>query len=187
MADISYRDEFTTVARRRTDWGAIWGGTFTFAAIWSVFGALGLAIFASAANPASAQPVGGMNVGISIWAIVLTIIAMYVAGRETGHLAGVANRHDGLIHGMMMFGLSVVAMVVLVSIGGSALSGGAGVNGTSHNPYILTVFADLGWAGFVALFLGWLAAMGGASSGVLHKSGRDVRDTRDVREIRPAA
>lgn len=188
MADISYRDEFTTVARRRTDWGAIWGGTFTFMAIWSVFGALGLAIFASTANPASAEPVGGMGIGIAIWSIVLTIIAMYVAGRETGHLAGVANRHDGLIHGIMMFGLSVVALLVLVSVGGSALSGGTGVNGTSHSPYILTVFADLGWAGFVALFLGWLAAMAGASSGVLHKSGRDVRENgRDVREIRPAA
>jgi hypothetical protein len=31
---------------------------------------------------------------------------------------------------------------------------------------LLTVFSDIGWVGFVALFLGWLAAMGGTASGV---------------------
>ncbi|MGH9565397.1 MAG: hypothetical protein ACRD4F_19585 [Candidatus Angelobacter sp.] len=184
MEDIGYRDTRIPVARSRIDWKAIWGGVFVFMAIWSVFGALGLAIFASAASPNAAAPVLGMSIGIAIWSIILTIIAMYVAGRETGRLAGVTSRHDGLVHGLMMFGLSVVAMMVLVSIGGSALSGNTGVNGTAHSPYVLTVFADLGWAGFVALFLGWLSAMFGASSGVTHKAERT--DT-EVREIRPAA
>jgi hypothetical protein len=152
-------------------------------AIWSVFGALGLAIFASAANPGANAPVLNMSVGIAIWSVILTIIAMYVAGRETGRLAGVTNRHDGLVHGLMMFGLSVVSLLVLVSIGGSVLSGNAGVAGSTHSPYILTVFADLGWGGFVALFLGWLAAMWGSSSGVTHKA----ETSSEIREIRPAA
>jgi hypothetical protein len=83
----------------------------------------------------------------------------------------------------MMFGLSVVSLLVLVSIGGSVLSGNAGVAGSTHSPYILTVFADLGWGGFVALFLGWLAAMWGSSSGVTHKA----ETSSEIREIRPAA
>lgn len=148
-------------------------------------GALGLAIFASAANPQAAAPVAGMSVGIGIWMIVLTIIAMYVAGRETGRLAGVNNRHDGLVHGMIMFGLSVVAALILTVLGGNALSGGSGVAGNTHSPYILTAFAGIGWIGFVALFLGWLAAMGGASSGVTQK--REVKPVVNTREIRPAA
>lgn len=183
MAELTYRaTEGVPVGISRISWGAIWGGVFCFIAIWSVFGALGLAIFASAANPQAAAPVMGMSVGISIWSVVLTIIAMYVAGIETGRLARVTTRHDGLVHGLMMFGLSVVALAVLISLGGSALSGGAGVNGSTHSPYILTVIADMGWAGFVALFLGWLAAMFGASQGVTHKAAE-----REVREIRPAA
>ena len=186
MADLAYRNDAVTVLRGRTDWGAIWGGVFTFVAIWSVFGALGLAIFAGAANPRAAAPVEGMSAGIGIWMIVLTIIAMYVAGRETGRLAGVSNRHDGLIHGMIMFGLSVVAAVILTVLGGNTLSGGTGVAGTTHSPYVLTVFADIGWIGFVALFLGWLAAMGGASQGAAHK--REVQQPlNNTREIRPAA
>jgi hypothetical protein len=164
MADVTYRNDIV-LQRGRTDWGAIWAGVFTFVAIWSVFGLLGMAIFASAANPNAQNPITGMNVGMGIWAVVLTIIAMYVAGRETGRLAAVATRHDGLAHGMVMFGLSVVAALVITVIGGLSLGNGTGVAANAHSPYILTVFADLGWIGFFALFLGWLAALGGASSG----------------------
>ena len=38
--DVAYRG--TNVGVRSTDWGAIWAGVFSFMAIWSVFGALGL-------------------------------------------------------------------------------------------------------------------------------------------------
>jgi hypothetical protein len=183
MADLAYGNNLVS-ARGRTDWGAIWAGVFTFIAVWSVFGLLGEAIFASAANAKAANPVTGMSIGMGIWAIVLTIIAMYVAGRETGRLAGVTNRHDGLIHGMVMFGLSVAATIVVAVLAGTSLTGGTGVSGTVHNPYLLSVFADLGWWGFFSLLLGWLAAMGGASQGAALRS--EVAP-RNVRDIRPAA
>ena len=185
MAVVEYQNETLAYARRRTDWGAIWAGVFTFVAIWSVFGLLGMAIFASAANPQAAEPVSGMGVGIGIWAIVLTIIAMYVAGMETGRLAGVTNRHDGMIHGMIMFGLSVVATLVITVMGGNTLSGGTGVQATSHNPYLLNVFAGLGWIGFISLFLGWLAAMFGAAAGASRKIPAPA--SSNLRDIRPAA
>jgi hypothetical protein len=179
MAQLAYRDE-NTVLLRKTDWGAIWAGVFTFVAIWTVFGSLGMAIFASSANPTTARPVLGMSVGIGIWAIILTIIAMYVAGRETAHMATVNNRHDALLHGMIMFGLSVIAAIVVTTIGGSALNSGAqNVNST---PYVFTVVADLGWIGFASLFLGWLAAMWGAASGVMV-----TRTTAEVRDIKSVA
>lgn len=184
MSSVNYGTDIVREVRHGTDWGAIWAGVFTFFAIWSVFGLLGMAIFASAANPSSARPVTGMGIGMGIWAIVLTIIAMYVAGRETGRLAGVNNRHDGLVHGMIMFGLSIVATLIIASVGGSALSGGSGVQGTARSPYLLSMFSGLGWAGFIALFLGWLSAMAGAQTG----AGQKKLDTaRNVREIRPAA
>ncbi len=182
MSDLAYR--YDRGPRSRVDWGAIWSGVFTFLAIWSVFGALGLAIFASNASPNAAHPVTGQSVGMAIWAVVLTIIAMYVAGRETGRLAAVSNRHDGLIHGMIMFGLSFAGVVVLLAVAGSTLSAastGSGVNATAHSGYVLGAVADLGWAGFFALFLGWLAAMFGASSGVVHK------ELAAPQQIRPAA
>ena len=134
------------------------------------------------------MPVAGRGAGIAIWTIILTIIAMYVAGRETGHAAAVTNRHDGLMHGMIMFGLAVVSVLILTSLFGAVLSGGSGIQGTS--PRGVGIFAGFGWVGFIALLLGWLAAMGGGSQGVAKRNepptSRDVRE-RDVRDIRPAA
>lgn len=191
MADIAYRNEGFAYGTARVSWGAIWAGVFTFVAIWSVFGVLGMAIFASNANPNATAPVTGQSAGIAIWSIILTIIAMYVAGVDTGRLAVVTNRHDGLIHGMIMFGLSVVAAIILTAVGGALLSGGTGIQSTiAHNGYVLGIFADLGWSGFVALLLGWLAAMGGGSQGAARRinpnAGSSARDT-NVRDIRPAA
>jgi hypothetical protein len=154
-------------------------------AIWAVFGLLGFAIFASAANPNAARPVLGMGAGIGIWVIILTAIAMYVAGRETGRFAAVTTRHDGLIHGMVMFGLSIVSLLVLVSLGSFGVSttvAGAATPGTAVTPYVLSVFTGLGWIGFIALILGWLCAMWGASSGASQRAERTA-----PREIRPAA
>ena len=183
MADITYESARVPATRRRVDWGAIWGGVFTFLAIWTVFGVLGLAIFARAAGAATAKPLLGMGVGPAIWAIVLTVVAMFVAGLETGRLAGVTNRRDGMVHGLMMFGLSVVAFVVLASLGGSTVTS-TEAGGTVQSPYVLAIFAELGWGGFIALFLGWLSAMWGASSGVERKA---QISTKEVREMKPAA
>jgi hypothetical protein len=158
---------------------------FTFVAIWSVFGILGEAIFASAANPGAATPVTGMSAGMGIWSIVLTIIAMYVAGRVTAHFGNLADRTGRVIHGMAMFGLSVISVVVMIILSGVALSGGVGVAAGTHSPYMLTVFADVGWIGFASLSLGWLAAMGGAAHGPMTKV--RTSSTNNVCDIRPAA
>ncbi len=182
MASATYRNDLT-LARPRTNWGAIWAGMFAFVAIWSVFGLLGEAIFVSSASPNAAHPVTGMSVGMGVWAVVLTIIAMYVAGRVTGDLAGVGARGEGAIYGTTMFGLTVIAAIMMVVLGGTALSGDTGVAGGAHSPYMLTVFSDIGWIGFFSLFLGWLAAMGGASSAVKTQ----VQPVNNVRDLRPAA
>ncbi|PYX05097.1 MAG: hypothetical protein DMG88_22610 [Acidobacteria bacterium] len=75
---------------------------------------------------------------------------------------------------MIMFGLAVTASLVITIMAGNSLSGGAGVQGTVHNPYLSDVFMGLGWFAFI---------MAGASTGVSHKA----EATRNVREIRPAA
>lgn len=164
MADVNYVQENVRVISR-PNWGAIWAGMFTFVAIWSIFGTLGAGIFASSANPNAAAPIAGMNVGMAVWSVILTIIAMFVAGRVTADLAGIANSRDGMLHGMVMFGLSVAAFIAIAVVGGTAFAGNtqaATVN--THNPYLLGSFANIGWGLFVSLFLGWLAAMGGAST-----------------------
>lgn len=48
---FAYRNDLPARLTSGTAWGAIWAGMFSFIAIWSVFGILGEAIFASSANP----------------------------------------------------------------------------------------------------------------------------------------
>jgi len=185
MADITSNPG---IAYKNTgiSWGAIWAGMFTFATIWAVFGTLGMAIFATNANPNANAPVTGQSTGMAFWSVILTAIAMYVAGRVTGRGAALASRHDGVVHGMVMFGLSVISAIVLTSIAGAVLSGGTGLQGSVHSGYLLGMFADLGWSGFVALLLGWLAAMGGAAQGGTLADSTANRAT-NVRDIRNAA
>ncbi|HLI63995.1 MAG TPA: hypothetical protein VKV05_11380, partial [Terriglobales bacterium] len=122
MSDLAYGTQDSAPAYKAglTNWGAIWAGVFTFAAIWAVFEALAVAIFGA-----------GFSMGMAIWTIVLTVIAMYIAGLETGRLADVANRHDGLIHGVIMFGLSVVSAALLMSVANGLFAGGAPAHSSS--------------------------------------------------------
>ena len=182
MAAAAFENQNAAMVRSRVDWGAIWAGVFAFIGIWSVFGLLGAAIFASAANPQAAQPVTGMGWGMGIWAIVLTIIAMYVGGRVTGSLTSIANRREGVVHGLAMFGLSVAAALVIMVLAGNGTSSTAAETAV-RSPYLLDVMSGLGWAGFLSLFFGWLAAMGGASTGAQQKTAAEP----NVHPIRNAA
>ncbi|HEY4054716.1 MAG TPA: hypothetical protein VGL74_13280 [Terriglobales bacterium] len=183
MAQLAYTNEKIFARAPVADWRAIWAGVFTFLAIWSVFGFLGIAIFASSSNPNYAQPALGVNVGIGIWTIILTIIAMYIAGLETGRLASVNTRHDGLVHGMIMFGLSVAAVMVLVALANRIFT--TGLSTATHNPYAAT--ASFSWTVFGSLFFGWLAAMSGASTGTGRRSKPEQQDLQPVQEVKRAA
>jgi hypothetical protein len=180
----SYRNEIV-VERPGFNWSAVWGGVFTFMAIEVVFGVLGIAVFASAANPNAARPLTGMNVGEGVWAVILTIIAMYVGGYVTGRLSAVSTRHEGAAHGQAMFGLSVTGVILLLILASAGMTAGT-TGASSHNPYILGAIADIGWGGFIALFLGWIGAMLGASQGQRQRTGAGTTE-RPVQQIRNVA
>jgi hypothetical protein len=186
MAALSFETQNVAPTQSRLDWGAIWAGMFTFAGIWAVFGFLGIAVFSSTGNLDIAHPTEGMAVGMGIWTIVLTIIAMYVSGLETGRLAAAGNRFNGLLHGLVMFGLSLVGVLVLVTLAGAGMSGAA-MSGaaapTTHTSSFWAMGSGFSWTGFLSLFLGWLAAMSGASVGARRK----IEATKPVQPMRTAA
>jgi len=189
MEDIAYKNEALAFPGQHTSWGAIWCGLFTFVAIWAVFGMLSEAIFASSSNPSS--PGTGTAIGMGIWAIVLTFISMYVAGRVTGHLSNALERMARIEHGMAMFGLSVLAVVLMVVLSGMALATNtAAADGATRpqGPYMMTVFSSISWVGFLCLFLGWIGALAGAAHGpsFIQKK-EEVTKTTNVHDMRPAA
>jgi hypothetical protein len=114
---------------------------------------------------------------MAIWTVILSIIAMFVAGRITGQLTGPQN--SVMLHAIVMFGLSVTAALLNLVVGGNAF-GNTQLAGTGQG-CVIGLFTDLGWPLFIALFLGWLAAMGGAMS--VHK---EFPRTHSVGSISPA-
>lgn len=150
----------------RLSWPAIFAGTFVFLAIEVTFGVLGTAIFASAANPSSAHPVSGMSAGIGIWLVILSVIALYFAGRAASTLSATTDRHTGMYHGLVTFGMSVFTSILITSMMvGSTASAPASTAAAAGPATVGSVVATAGYWLFVALLLGMIAAAMGGSQG----------------------
>jgi len=162
-------------------WGAIFAGTFMFLAIEITFGLLGTAIFASAATPNAGH--GGINAGIGIWAIVLSFIAMYLAGKTASRLAAAPTRNNGLYHGLVTFGMSLFATVLVTALAlGSTTSGNAAVGQLSNNT-IVNAIATAGWWVFFACLAGMIAAAIGGTHGALGTRARAIEPPADIRRV----
>lgn len=165
----------------RTNWAAIWAGVFTFAAIWITFEMLGVAIF---------HGLGGVW-GLGTWTIILSIISMYIAGLQTGRLSGAETSHEGLIHGLIMFGLSMVGLIVLVALtdaatgaAAAAVPNGAGVSTTG---FFKLLGPGAEWAEWAAVFLSFCCALAGGSMGARRLAGQVRRPAEPPISMRPAA
>ena len=146
-------------------WGSIFAGTFVFLAIEVTFGLLGLALF-GAANPGAVHPVAGMSFGIGIWTVVLSIIALYFAGRTASRLSGTSTGNIGMYHGLVTYGMCIFATVIIAAMTlGSTIAANANATNVSNN-YLINAVSTGGWWIFFACLLGMIAAVVGGSQGL---------------------
>ncbi len=150
---------------RGFSWSGIFSGTFLFIAIEVTFGVLGAAIFglplAGARNP----------VGIGIWMVILSIIALYFAGKLASKVSGAVTRNMGMYDGLVTFGMCIAASVLLVV---SAL-------GTSPGGAVMsTRIAGATIAGGYWLFAALVLAMISAGSGGIHGAWKSEQRTPPV-------
>lgn len=171
----------------RVSWSSIFAGTFVFLAIEITFGVLRVAIFASATNPASANPVGsGISLGLGIWMLILTIIALHFAGRVASSLSAVADRASGMWHGLITYGLCLFTTLLIASMSiVSTASATTAVNPTEG--YVVHAITTGGWWLFFILVCGMIAAaVGGAHAtrmGSANVAPLDERDSSAIRKI----
>jgi hypothetical protein len=148
-------------------WTGIFAGTFVFLAIEATFGVLGAAIFATATNPNSANPVGpGVSAGFGIWMLVLSIIAMYFGGKTAGRLSGWGTRGEGTYIGLVTFGMSIFASILIVSMSLSSTAAGAAVQANATARNITDVVTTGGYWLFFVLVLSMIAAASGGAHGL---------------------
>lgn len=117
-------------------WGAVFAGlVFTLAIAWLLH-LLGSALGLSIVDMTDAEAVGkGLAYGAAFWVLVSWAISFFLGGLLAGRLAGKADRAVGIMHGMTLWGVATLLMVLLGMAGltsllqtaGSALRAGAGM------------------------------------------------------------
>jgi hypothetical protein len=190
MATTSYTEYPIIPAQRAFSWSGIFAGTFLFLAIEATFGILGVAVFASATNPTSPNPVGfGISAGVGIWMVVLSIIALYFAGKLAARLSGATTRNIGMYAGLVTFGMCLFTSVLLTALTlGSTVSGSTGI-GFAGPTRLADILTTGGYWLFVALVLAMIAAASGGIHGSLSRREQTTVETnaRTFPEGRKAA
>jgi hypothetical protein len=121
----------TPSAMRRVSWGAILAGLVVALVVELALTMLGLAIGLGTINPATeANTFRGFGVGTGLWLAFTTFAALLCGGLTAGRLAGMPRRTDGILHGIVTWGLvTLLSTWILTSLVGQIVSGAAGVVG----------------------------------------------------------
>ena len=115
-------------ANPRISWGAIFGGAVTALALWMLLYTLGLALGLSTVEPDDPGSVKSSGLFTGIWSAVTPLIALFVGGLVASHSAGVLERKSGAIHGLVVWGLTLLLGAGLVfSLLGNVVGGLASV------------------------------------------------------------
>ena len=125
---------FTESARSHLRWGAIFGGGVAALGIASLLYALGLALGLSWIDPRDAESLRPSGIFSAVWMFVVSLVALFVGGYVAARGAGAARRGYGALHGLVMWGLCVVAGVWLLgNVASAMVRGGAAVGGAAMN------------------------------------------------------
>ena len=107
----------------RLSWGAILAGLVIATALQIVLSTFGAAVGLAAFDPGSSAKAFG--IGTALWAVVSLLVSLFVGGATTGRLAGVLSRTDGFLHGALLWALSTLLTIWLLSRGVGAITGTA--------------------------------------------------------------
>ncbi len=117
---------------RRISWSAIIGGVVLVVAVQLVLSLLGAGIGLDQVhtNAGTTPDASSLGIGAGAWWIISSIIALAFGGYAAAWLAGVELRWDGLLHGLITWGIATLVTVWLLSSAiGGVIGGGASALG----------------------------------------------------------
>jgi len=112
---------------RRISWAAIFGGVILIVALQVLLSLLGAGIGFGTVDARSGTTPDASNLGIGagIWWIVSSLIALASGGYVAAWLAGIESRWDGMLHGLVAWGIAtLLVLYLLTSAVGGILGGG---------------------------------------------------------------
>ncbi len=120
--DARLRDTHT-----RVSWGAIFAGVVIAVAVQLVLGILGAGIGLTMVDPVAGTTPGaaGFGIGAGIYWLVTTVVALGAGGYAAARVAGVHERFDALVHGLVVWGVTLILTLYLLTSAVGGIIGGA--------------------------------------------------------------
>ncbi len=111
----------------RLSWGAVFAGVVIAVAVQLVLGILGAGIGLTMVDPVEGTTPGaaGFGIGAGIYWLVTTVIALGAGGYAAARVAGVQERFDGLVHGLVVWGVTLILTLYLLTSAVGGIIGGA--------------------------------------------------------------
>jgi hypothetical protein len=118
------------VAGRHVSWSGVWSGFLVALGTLVLLTALGIAIGSTVVDvdPATAAAPRGWGIGAGLWELLSIIVSLFVGGMVAGRFGAVAvagTASTGAVEGMLVWVLSILAIMVF---------GGAGIAGLTLGP-----------------------------------------------------
>jgi hypothetical protein len=95
-------------AASRISWGAIFGGAVAALAIWLLLYSFGLAVGLSTIDPTDRGSLRASGLFTGLWGAIAPLAALFVGGVVAGRAAGVLERKTASIHGLVMWGVTLL-------------------------------------------------------------------------------
>jgi hypothetical protein len=150
--------------RSHISWGAVIAGSIMTLAFLILSSSLAYAVGVPAYTSGTDVSYGW---GAGIWAFVTAAVAFFIGGCAGAYLAPDVDYRYRMLHGVMVWALTLPLLLVLLSWGLSAMSGviASGVRSTGEAS-APSYHAAAGWGTFISMACGLVfAAIGGAMMG----------------------
>ncbi|WP_203311106.1 hypothetical protein [Sphingomonas beigongshangi] len=111
----------------RISWGAIFAGVVIAIAVQLVLGILGTGIGLSMIDPVEGTTPGatGFGIGAGLFWLVTTVVALGAGGYAAARVSGVTERFDALVHGLVVWGVTLILTLYLLTSAVGGIIGGA--------------------------------------------------------------
>lgn len=111
----------------RISWGALLAGLVLLIGLGWLFSLLGIALGVSVASLDDVRAMSeGFGIGATIWIVLSSLVVYFLGGLFTASLAGSGDRHVGMLHGLTLWGLATVVVMLLGGLGLVVIGGGMG-------------------------------------------------------------
>ena len=112
---------------RRISWAAVFGGVILAIAVQLLLSLLGAGIGLGTVdtNAGTTPDASSLGIGAGVWWVISSCIALGLGGFVSAWLAGIELRFDGVLHGLITWGIAtLVTLYLLTSALGGVVGGG---------------------------------------------------------------